>query len=271
MAPTDNATTVLITGASTGFGQLLAQRLLARGHRVFGTSRQPQSATSPFPLLQLDVRDAASVRACLQHIEREAGAVDVLVNNAGYVHEGPFEELPIEDLQAIFDTNFFGAVRMTNAVLPSMRARRTGRIINISSLAGLIPLPFLGPYCATKHALESYSESLRHELKPLGISVALVEPGYFKTGIAGRKVRTTPVIADYDTQRAQMYKVIERDEARSKAPGPVVDLLTRLVEGKRSGLRHVIGPDAVMYRLRGFIPQWAWELGMRMSLGLDRR
>jgi NAD(P)-dependent dehydrogenase (short-subunit alcohol dehydrogenase family) len=263
--------TVLITGTSSGFGQLLGRSLLARGHRVFGASRQPSPAAGDAPRLQLDVRDAASVTACVDEVRRMAGPIDVLVNNAGYVHEGPLEELPIEDMQAIFETNFFGAVRMTTAVLPDMRTRRFGRIINVTSLAGLIPLPYLGPYCASKHALESYSESLRHELLPLGVSVAIVEPGYFNTGIATRKLRTSARIADYDPHRRRMYEVFARDEDRAKGPEPVVDLLTRLVEGRRKGLRHVIGPDAMMYRLRGFIPQALWERGMRLTLGLDGR
>jgi NAD(P)-dependent dehydrogenase (short-subunit alcohol dehydrogenase family) len=264
--------TVLVTGASSGFGQLLVRQLAARGHRVFGTSRCPgQGVSNEAPLVQLDVRDAASVEACVAEVRRAAGPVDVLVNNAGYVHEGPFEELPIEDLRAIFDTNFFGAVRMTNAVLPDMRERRRGRIVNVSSLAGLIPLPYLGPYCATKHALESYSETLRHELLPLGIGVALVEPGYFNTGIATRKVRTDARLTDYDTQRRRMYAAIASDEAKSPGPDAVVTLLTALVEGRRNGLRHVLGPDAALYRLRGLIPEWLWERGMRLTLGLDRR
>src|SRR6185503_9551771 len=167
--------------------------------------------------------------------------------------------------------NFFGAVRMTNAVLPSMRARKRGRIINVGSLAGLIPLPFVGAYCATKHAIDSYSESLYHELKPLGIGVSVVDPGYFSTGIATRKLRTTPSIADYDEQRARMYKTIAHDEnARSGNPAAVVSLLTRIVEGKTKRLRHVLGPDTITYHLRGLVSDRMWDFGMRLATGLDR-
>jgi NAD(P)-dependent dehydrogenase (short-subunit alcohol dehydrogenase family) len=261
---------VLITGASSGFGQLLARALRERGHAVFGTSRSPEKS-SDNPLLPLDVRDDASVAACVRQVEAAAGPVDVLVNNAGYVHEGPLEELTIDELRAIFETNFFGAVRMTNAVLPSMRARRRGHIINMGSLAGLIPLPFVGAYCATKHAIDSYSESLYHELKPLGIGVSIVEPGYFTTGISTRKLRTTPSIADYDTQRARMYKTIAHDEdARSGNPATVVSLLTRIVEGRTKRLRHVLGPDTITYHLRGLVSDRMWDFGMRLATGLDR-
>ena len=258
---------VLITGASSGFGQLLARVLRDRGHTVFGTSRSPSNSS----LLPLDVRDDESVATCLRHVEDAAGPVDVLVNNAGYVHEGPFEELTIDELRAIFETNFFGAVRMTNAVLPAMRARKRGRIINVGSLAGVIPLPFVGAYCATKHAIDSYSESLYHELKPLGIGVSVVEPGYYSTGISTRKLRTTPTIADYDQQRARMYKTIAHDEnARSGDPKTVVSLLTRIVEGKTKRLRHVLGADSITYHVRGLVSQRIWELGMRLATGLDR-
>lgn len=262
---------VLITGASSGFGQLLTRALRGRGHTVFGTSRYPSLVAADEPLLALDVRDDASVAACVRQVEAAAGPVDVLVNNAGYVHEGPFEELSIDELRAIFETNFFGAVRMTNAVLPSMRARKRGHVINVGSLAGVIPLPFVGAYCATKHAIDSYSESLYHELKPLGIRVSVVEPGYYSTGIATRKLRTTPTIADYDEQRARMYKTIAHDEnARSGHPAAVVSLLTRIVEGKTSRFRHVFGPDSITYHVRGFLPERMWEFGFRLATGLDR-
>ncbi|MGC4083048.1 MAG: SDR family oxidoreductase [Vicinamibacterales bacterium] len=258
---------VLITGASSGFGALLAAKLRARGHTVFGTSRTPAASSG---LLALDVRDEDSVQACMREVEARAGQVDVLVNNAGYVHEGPFEEITLDELKAIFETNFFGAVRMCQAVLPAMRARRSGRIINVGSMAGVIPLPFLGAYCASKHAMDSFSESLFHELKPLGIGVHVMEPSYYATGIATRKRQTTPRIADYDDQRARMYRTITRDEEqRSGPPDPVVDLMVRIAEGRVSRFRHVMGPDSITWYLRGLLPEWAWTFGMRRSTGLD--
>lgn len=261
---------VLITGASSGFGRLLAERLAGTGHSVFGTSRAPDSSEArAFTLLPLDVRDDGAVARCVEEVTRRAGAVDVLVNNAGYVHEGPLEELALDELKALFETNFFGAVRMTSAVLPAMRARRSGRIVNVSSMAGLMPIPFAGAYCATKHALESYSESLRHELMPMGIAVHVVEPGFFKTGISARKLRTRAVIADYDAQRSRMYDAFAREEERSPPPGPVIDLLVRLVEGRHKPLRHPIGREALNWRLRGLLPEWVWEKGVRRNFRLD--
>lgn len=261
---------ILITGASSGFGQRLADRLRAQGHTVFGTSRHPETAADPTSLISLDVRDDESVRQCIRYVERTAGPIDVLVNNAGYVHEGPFEELTIDELRAVFETNFFGAVRVTNAVLPAMRARRAGRIINIGSLAGVIPLPFVGAYCASKHALDSYSESLYYELRPFGIGVSVVEPGYFDTGIATRKLRTTPTIADYDSNRARMYRTIAHDEnERSGAPDEVVSLLLRIIARNPRRLRHVLGPDAITYHLRGMVPEWVWDIGFRLATHVE--
>jgi NAD(P)-dependent dehydrogenase (short-subunit alcohol dehydrogenase family) len=259
---------VLITGASSGFGRLLAALLARRGHTVFGTSRFAAAATD-FTVVPLDVRDDESVAACVNAVRQGGGDIDVLVNNAGYVHEGPLEELSVEDIKAIFETNFFGAVRMVNAVLPAMRARRSGRIINISSLSGLMPLPFMGAYGASKHALEAYSESLRHELLPLGIFVSLVEPGYFKTGIASRKLRSAGTIADYDLHRRRMYDAIAREEAHSPDPLPVVRLLGRIIDSPRPRLRHVIGKDSLTYRLRGWVPEPVWERGVRRAFRLD--
>lgn len=262
--------TVLITGASTGFGRRLAERLGARGHRVFGTSRQPAAGDDGPLLLPLDVRSDESVVQCVRMVEDAAGTIDVLVNNAGYVHEGPLEELHIDELRAQFEVNFFGAARMTNAVLPAMRQRKGGHIVYVGSLAGLIPIPFVGAYCASKHALDSYSESLYHELKPLGVRVSVVEPGYFSTGIASRKQRTAGAIADYDAQRKRMYATIAHDEAaRAGAPERVVDLLTRIVEGGTRRFRHVLGPDTMTYHLRGLIPESLWEFGMRRATRLD--
>jgi NAD(P)-dependent dehydrogenase (short-subunit alcohol dehydrogenase family) len=260
---------VLITGASSGFGRALATLLARRGYSVFGTSRRAAGDTSDFPIVPLDVRDDASVMACVNAVCEQAGDIDVMVNNAGYVHEGPLEELSLDDLKSVFETNFFGAVRMTNAVLPSMRARRRGRIINVSSLTGLMPLPFMGAYVSSKHALEGYSESLRHELLPLGIYVSLVEPGYFKTGIAGRKVRTAATIADYDTHRLRMYAAVAREEEGSPPLAPVIDLLLRIIESKRPRLRHVIGRDTLTYHLRGLVPESIWERGLRRNFELD--
>src|SRR2546422_6503660 len=171
--------TVLVTGASSGIGQATAQLLAERGHRVFGTTRKPGAAqASGFTMVGLDVRSDDSVRGCVDQVLSQAGRLDVLVNNAGYTLMGAAEETSVAEAKAQFETNFFGVVRMVNAVLPGMRAAGAGKIINISSLAGNTAIPFSAFYSATKFALEGYSESLWYEVSPFGISVSLVEPGF---------------------------------------------------------------------------------------------
>ena len=171
----------LVTGASSGFGRLTAEHLLRDGYRVFGTSRRELPDTERgVEMLTLDVRSEESVRECVGRVLQTAGRIDLLVNNAGLlVTVGPDEEVSPEEAQLLFETNFFGVTRMTHAVLPSMRSRRSGRIVNVSSLAGLLAVPGQALYSATKFAVEGYSEALRQELMPYGITVSLVEPGFF--------------------------------------------------------------------------------------------
>ena len=165
---------ILVTGASSGVGQASARLLAQAGHAVVGTSREPSRA-QPLPgvdLLALDVRSDASAQSCVRGVMQRHGRIDVLVNNAGYELAGAIEETSVEEAIAQFETNFFGVHRMVQAVLPHMRERGGGQIINIASLAGIGPLPFMGLYTASKHALEGYTEVLRHELAPFGVRVS---------------------------------------------------------------------------------------------------
>jgi short-subunit dehydrogenase len=174
---------VLITGASSGVGQATARLLSQRHYKVFGTSRNPASAEiiPAVEMLPLDVRADDSVRACVEAVSTRGGRIDVLINNAGYELAGALEELTSEEAKAQFETNFFGVVSMVNAVLPFMRQQKRGHIINVGSLSGLSPIPFLGIYSASKFALEGYTETLRHEVKPFNIHVSLTEAGFLKT------------------------------------------------------------------------------------------
>ena len=198
--------TFFITGISSGFGQALASAALADGHRVVGTARSPEAA-STFEALrpgrafarQLDVTDHPAVLRVVQDVERSIGPVDVLVNNAGYGHEGVLEESPLEDMRRQFEVNVFGAVAVIKAFLPFMRGRRRGRILNITSMGGFITMPGIAYYCGSKFALEGISEALGKEVAALGIDVTAVAPGSFRTDWAGRSmVRTPRSIGDYD-------------------------------------------------------------------------
>jgi NAD(P)-dependent dehydrogenase (short-subunit alcohol dehydrogenase family) len=197
---------LLITGVSSGFGRALAQEALAAGHKVVGTVRSAQakldfeslSAGAAFGRV-LDVTDFDAIDGIVAEIEATVGPVDVLVNNAGYGHEGVMEESPLSEMRRQFEVNVFGAVAMIKAVLPSMRERRRGHILNITSMGGYITMPGITYYCGSKFALEGISEALGKEVKPFGIAVTAVAPGSFRTDWAGRSMTRTPrSIADYD-------------------------------------------------------------------------
>ncbi|WP_341317698.1 oxidoreductase [Paraburkholderia sp. IMGN_8] len=198
--------TLLITGVSSGFGRALAQEALAVGHKVVGTVRSAQ-AKRDFESLStnaalgraLDVTDFDEVDGVVAEIEANVGPIDVLVNNAGYGHEGIMEESPLSEMRRQFDVNVFGAVAMMKAVLPFMRKRRRGHILNITSMGGYITMPGIAYYCGSKFALEGISEALGKEVKPFGIAVTAVAPGSFRTDWAGRSMTRTPrSIPDYD-------------------------------------------------------------------------
>ncbi|WP_321845699.1 oxidoreductase [Paraburkholderia bannensis] len=197
---------LLITGVSSGFGRALAQEALAAGHKVVGTVRSAE-ARCDFEALStnaafarvLDVTDFDAIDAAVAEIEANVGPVDVLVNNAGYGHEGVLEESPLSAMKRQFDVNVFGAVAMIKAVLPFMRTRRRGHILNITSMGSYITMPGIAYYCGSKFALEGITEALGKEVKPLGIAVTAVAPGSFRTDWAGRSMTRTPrSIGDYD-------------------------------------------------------------------------
>ncbi|RQS20586.1 oxidoreductase [Burkholderia sp. Bp8992] len=216
---------MLITGVSSGFGRALAQEALAAGHTVVGTVRSEQAARE-FEALSaqaafarvLDVTDFDRIDGVVAEIEANVGPVDVLVNNAGYGHEGIMEEAPLAEMRRQFDVNVFGAVAMMKAVVPFMRERRRGRILNITSMGGHITMPGIAYYCGSKFALEGISESLGKELEPFGIAVTAVAPGSFRTDWAGRSMARTPrSIADYDALFDPIRQA--REEKSGKQPG----------------------------------------------------
>lgn len=197
---------LFITGVSSGFGRALAQEALAAGHRVVGTVRSEQ-ARQDFARLDptkaigrvLDVTDFDAIDSVVHDIETNVGPIDVLVNNAGYGHEGIMEESPLADMRRQFDVNVFGPVAITKAVLPYMRKRRRGHILNMTSMGGFITMPGIAYYCGSKFALEGISEVLGKEVQPFGIRVTAVAPGSFRTDWAGRSMSRTPrTISDYD-------------------------------------------------------------------------
>jgi NAD(P)-dependent dehydrogenase (short-subunit alcohol dehydrogenase family) len=245
--------TWLITGCSTGLGRALAEAVLAAGHNAVVTARDAASVgdiTANFPdtslTLPLDVTDKAQVSAAVQQAEARFGGVDVLVNNAGYGFRAAVEEADDGDIRRLFDTNFFGAVDMIKAVLPGMRARRSGAILNISSIGARITPPGSGYYSATKAALEGLSGSLRNELQPLGISVTAVEPGAFRTDFAGRSLtQSATPIADYAETAGKRRKENDTmDGNQAGDPVKAAEAIITVVESGSPPALLLLGTDA---------------------------
>jgi NAD(P)-dependent dehydrogenase (short-subunit alcohol dehydrogenase family) len=244
--------TFLITGVSSGLGRAFASAALAAGHRVIGTVRRAKDADAfrvferAFPLL-LDVTHYAAIPDAVQMAERDVGPVDVLVNNAGYGHEGVLEESSMDDLQRQFAANVFGPVAMMKAVLPGMRERRRGHIVNVTSMGGFITMPGIAFYCGSKFALDGISEALSKELASFGIRVTVLAPGQFRTDWAGRSMDRTPrSIADYD---AVMDPIRAARQAKSGNqpgdPDKAAQVLLRLVEADNPPTRLFLGEDAL--------------------------
>jgi NAD(P)-dependent dehydrogenase (short-subunit alcohol dehydrogenase family) len=251
----------LVTGASSGIGRASAIRLASAGLTVFGTSRAPATAP-PLPgvtLLPLDVADDASVAACVQSVVAQAGRLDVLVNNAGVAVMGAVEETPLALARQQFETNFFGVIRVTQAALPVMRRQRSGCIINMSSIAGLVPMPFGGLYSASKYALEGLTEVLRAEVAALGIRVALVEPGFFKSELVAEASAGASTIEDYGPARERMLSRVRAIEAAAPPPTAVADLVLRLAQHPAPPLRNPVGKERIFATLKRFLPAAMFE------------
>ncbi|WP_284748283.1 oxidoreductase [Amycolatopsis sp. RTGN1] len=247
-------TTWLITGCSTGLGRALAEAVLARGDNAVVTARDAakvkdlaESHPSAALALALDVTDTGQVTAAVEQAQDRFGGIDVLVNNAGYGYRAAVEEGEDADVRQLFDTNFFGAVAMIKAVLPGMRARRSGAIVTISSIGARIRPPGSGYYAAAKAALEGMSGSLRKELEPLGITVTAVEPGAFRTDFAGRSLtQSATVIDDYAETAGQRRK--ERDTTHGTQPGDpakAAEALITAIGSDRPPALLLLGSDAV--------------------------
>lgn len=266
-------TVILITGASSGFGRATAEHLAGLGAKVYGTSRRApefpagelvEGSFGTYKLGNLDVCDVESVNPCVAAVLEDAGRIDALVNNAGYALGASIEEASEAEVDEQFQTNYFGALRMIRAVLPSMRERRSGRIVTIGSLAGLIGVPFHGHYSAAKFALEGMSEALRQEIYPYGIHVSLVEPGDFKT--EGTKNRRLPIpgIEDYRANRERAIASMEKTEQSGPDPIHLARLIARILSADKPRLRYRIGTDAYWVpKLRRLIPESLFEFLLR--------
>jgi NAD(P)-dependent dehydrogenase (short-subunit alcohol dehydrogenase family) len=262
----------IVTGASSGIGQATAERLAASGYKVYGTSRRgAQSGRQSFEMLPLDVTSDSSVEAAVAQVVRAEGHIDLLVNNAGFgVAPAGAEESSMDQARSIFDTNFFGIVRMTRAVVPHMRRRGSGRIINIGSVLGFLPMPYGALYAATKHAIEGYSESLDHELRTRGIRVSVVEPAYTKTQFDANLLEADAKLDEYREVRAAVANRLKEVMAVADPPGVVANVVLQAASAARPKLRYTAGGLAARLRLlRRFAPARLMDAGIRRDLRLD--
>ena len=269
-----NSKIAIVTGASSGIGEVTAERLVKAGYKVYGSSRrgaQGHSGMRAFEMLALDVSSDESVAAAVKEVLRLEGRIDLLVNNAGFgVAPAAAEESSIQQAQAIFDTNFFGIVRMVRAVVPHMRQRGGGRIINISSVLGFVPMPYMALYSATKHAVEGYSEALDQELRTQGIRVSLVEPAYIKSAFDANQLQPDEALEEYRDLRAGLDRRVK--EALQGADGPevVAETVLQVALAASPKVRYTSGALAARLRfLRRFAPAALVEAGVRKDLRLD--
>jgi short-subunit dehydrogenase len=260
----------IVTGASTGIGKTTAEALAREGYRVFGTSRKVRD-TGPVgvEMVACDVTDQKSVDRLVAHVLAEAGQIDLVVNNAGLGLVGAAEESSVSQVQALFDVNLFGVMRVINAALPSMRKRGAGRIINISSALGLIPAPYLAHYAATKHAVEGYSQSLDHELREFGIRVLVIEPAYTRTDMESNSLEADAPQPVYAENRARMFALNAKMLATGDDPSVVAQTILRAASDAAPRLRYPAGKAAKQISLlRRLVPSKMFDKSLRKQMGL---
>lgn len=262
--------TAIVTGAASGIGLATAKALWAEGYRVFGTSRKyVPAAGNVISMLVCDVTQEASVTDMVETVFGKTGRIDLLVNNAGFGISGAAEETSVAQAQAMFDVNLFGAIRTTRAVLPLMRAQKGGRIVNVSSVQGFIPAPYMALYGASKHAVEGYSESLDHEVRGQGIRVVLVEPAFTKTAFDQNLVQPDKPLDLYAADRAGRSKFWSEVMKTADAPEVVAKVILKAATTETPKRRYAAGPKARQVTLlRRFVPASAFDKALRKDMHL---
>ncbi len=260
----------VVTGASTGIGQASAKALHQAGFRVFGTSRSAVANTlDGITMVTCDVTDDESVNAAVRKVLDATGRIDVLVNNAGIGLLGAAEESSIDQAQALFNVNLFGVIRTTNAVLPIMRNQKAGRIVNISSVLGLIPAPFSALYSSTKHALEGYSESLDHEVRAFGIRICLLEPAYTRSSFEQNMLLPDRSLDAYVSARTRSGAVMQEVMKTADSPDIVAEKVVEAAITTSPRRRYTCGKVARQVSvLRRFVPEGMFDKSLRKQMGL---
>jgi NAD(P)-dependent dehydrogenase (short-subunit alcohol dehydrogenase family) len=264
---------VVITGASSGIGEATARLLAQNGFLVFGGARDTNRAPA-IPGVRfgtVDVTDEASVSGFVEWVLSEAGKIDVLVNNAGISLVGPVENTSTPEAQLVFDTNLFGPLRMIRAVLPSMRAARNGLIINMSSVLGFLPAPFMGIYASSKHALEGLSESLDHEVREYNVRVVLIEPTFTNTNLDVNAKHTGSTLGVYASQATATTKTVEAQIKSAPSPSVVANQVLAAINGPYRMRQPAGGQATLLSRLRRFMPASAVDRSLRKTFGFGKR
>jgi NAD(P)-dependent dehydrogenase (short-subunit alcohol dehydrogenase family) len=261
---------VVVTGVSSGIGRAAAEKFVEQGCQVFGTVRSIAKTTplAGVRLIEMDVRDDASVKRGIDSVIEQAGRIDVLVNNAGMTMLGAVEETAASEAVSMFETNVFGILRTIQAVLPTMRAQRAGRIVNVSSILGFLPAPYMGFYSASKHAVEGLSESLDHEVRQFGIRVTMVQPSYTKTNLDANSPHAKLKIADYDQERDLVTRAIADSVNRAPGPAEVANTIVEAALGPWRMRRTPSGEASLLSKLRRFMPAGLFDPNLRKSFGL---
>jgi NAD(P)-dependent dehydrogenase (short-subunit alcohol dehydrogenase family) len=260
----------IVTGASAGIGAATARALHAAGYQVFGTYRKPPALRVPgVEYLGLDVTSDESVKALVAQVLDQAGRIDLLVNNAGVGLIAGAEESSLEQAKSLFDVNLFGVIRMTNAVLPIMRRQGSGRIVNLSSVMGLVPAPFMALYGASKYAVEGYSESLDHEIRGSGVRVVLVEPAYTRTSFEGNVYQADQQLEVYQPARSNAEAVMRDAMKVADSPELVASAVVKASTAAKPQRRYTAGRAARQISLlRRFVPAAAFDKSLRKQMRL---
>lgn len=267
----ENAKVVVVTGVSSGIGQATAALFAKRGCRVFGTVRNLVTA-KPIPgvtLIEMDIRDDVSVLKAIGQIHYHTQRIDVLVNSAGVTLVGATEETSVEEARTVFETNLFGMLRVTQAVLPHMREQHAGRIVNVSSVLGFLPAPFMGLYSASKHAVEGMSETLDHETRRFGVRVTIVEPSFTRTNLDLNAPETKARVAAYDTDRTHVVAAIQKSVKAAPAPDGVAATMVDAALGAWKMRRTPKGEASLLSKLRRFMPAAPVDASLRKTFGLS--
>ncbi|RZL78916.1 MAG: SDR family NAD(P)-dependent oxidoreductase [Sphingomonas sp.] len=256
--------TVIVTGAGTGIGQATAAALKAQGWQVFATMRRPDPARHGPDALPLDVTSDESVAACVAEVMKRTGRIDAIVNNAGVDMVGAAEETSMAEAHALFETNFFGVHRLIQAVLPIMRAQGSGRIVTTGSIAGFLPTPFSAFYSAAKHALEGYTDTLAFEVAPFGIRCSLIQPGFIKTELRGKKAEAATRIDAYTNLRNRAGASFDANVGKGIPPERVAETIAKALNSATPKPRYRVGRDAAMLHIvRRYMPGFVFQAGLK--------